>query len=65
MHSVNRHTQRAGGTTGRPGSVAWPLHLSRFSRWTHKWLGALLALIMVVLSLPGVLLAFKHELEYL
>jgi uncharacterized iron-regulated membrane protein len=46
-------------------AVAWPLRLARFSRWIHKWVGTVLALIMVALSITGVFIAFKNELEYL
>jgi hypothetical protein len=34
--------------------VAWPLRLARFSRWMHKWVGTLLALIMVGQGRDGV-----------
>ena len=49
----------------RTKAVAWPLRLARFSRWAHKWVGTVLALIMVALSVTGVFIAFKNELEYL
>lgn len=49
----------------RTEAVAWPLRLARFSRWMHKWVGTLLALIMVALSITGVFIAFKNEVEYL
>jgi uncharacterized iron-regulated membrane protein len=49
----------------RPEAVAWSLRLARFSRWIHKWVGTVLALIMVALSITGVFIAFKNELEYL
>jgi uncharacterized iron-regulated membrane protein len=49
----------------RTEAVAWPLRLARFSRWVHKWVGTVLALIMVALSITGVFIAFKNELEYL
>ena len=41
------------------------LRLARFSRRLHRRAGTLLALIMVALSLSGVFVAFKGELEYL
>lgn len=44
---------------------AWTLKLARFSRVVHRWVGALLALIMVALSITGAVVAFKNEVEYL
>jgi uncharacterized iron-regulated membrane protein len=50
---------------GHKRKLPWPLSLARFSRWAHKWVGTLLALIMVALSITGGFVAFKNELEYL
>jgi uncharacterized iron-regulated membrane protein len=44
---------------------AWTIRFARFFRWLHKWVGALLALLMVTLSITGIFVAFKNELEYL
>lgn len=53
------------GVPSRTKSEAWTVRLARFSRWMHKWVGALLALIMVALSITGGFVAFKNEIEYL
>ena len=50
---------------GHKKKPAWSLSLVRFSRWVHKWVGTLLALIMVALLITGGFVAFKNELEYL
>ena len=44
---------------------AWTIRFARFFRWLHKWVGALLALLMVTLSITGIFVAFKNEVEYL
>jgi hypothetical protein len=49
----------------RPEAATWLLRLARFSRWRHKWVGTMLALIMVALSITGGFVAFKNQLEYL
>lgn len=49
----------------RTEKTAWTVRFARFSRWLHKWVGTVLALIMVALSITGGLVAFKNELEYL
>jgi uncharacterized iron-regulated membrane protein len=52
-------------SSGRTKRLAWSLRFARFSRWLHKWIGTLLALIMVALSVTGGFVAFKNEVEYL
>ncbi len=42
-----------------------PLRLTSFSRWLHRWVGTLLALIMIVLSITGGFVAYKNRVEYL
>ncbi|HEV7878980.1 PepSY-associated TM helix domain-containing protein [Bradyrhizobium sp.] len=49
----------------RTEQQASTLRLARSLRWVHKWVGALLALIMVTLSVTGIFVAFKNEVEYL
>ena len=71
----SRHDPAGGVELGQPPRAphvpssaerpAWPLRLARFSRWLHKWVGTLLALIMVALSITGGFVAFKNEVEYL
>jgi uncharacterized iron-regulated membrane protein len=56
---------RTSHVPSRIEAVAWTLRLARFSRWMHKWVGTLLALIMVTLSITGGFVAFKNEVEYL
>ncbi len=43
----------------------WPIRLARFARRLHKWVGALLALIMIVLAVTGAFVAWKKQIEYL
>jgi len=38
---------------------------AKFSRFTHKWMSVLLGLAILVISLSGLLLTFKKDLEYL
>lgn len=45
--------------------IAWHVGLSRFSRKFHSWVGAFLGLIMVVISVTGMFVTFKKEVEYL
>jgi uncharacterized iron-regulated membrane protein len=45
--------------------VSWHVSLAHFSRKFHNWVGVLLGLIMVVISVTGVFLAFKEDVEYL
>jgi uncharacterized iron-regulated membrane protein len=45
--------------------IARHVSLARFSRRFHNWSGVLLGLIMVVISVTGVFLAFKEDVEYL
>lgn len=49
----------------RAGEQASALRLARFLRWIHKWVGTLLALFVVTLSITGIFVAFKNEIEYL
>ncbi|HEY7490507.1 MAG TPA: PepSY-associated TM helix domain-containing protein [Candidatus Tectomicrobia bacterium] len=49
----------------RTERVPWPLRLARVSRWLHKWVGTVLALIMVALSITGGFVALKNKVEYL
>ena len=53
------------GVPARTEGEAWTLRLARFLRWLHKWVGVLLALIMVALAITGAFVAFKNEVEYL
>jgi uncharacterized iron-regulated membrane protein len=62
----------AGTTSGRvaPGAragfrQAWPQRLFRWSRWLHIWVGVVVGLLMLALSVTGTFVAFKNELEYL
>jgi uncharacterized iron-regulated membrane protein len=50
---------------GAPKKIAWHVSLSRFSRRFHSWAGAFLGLIMVVISVTGMFVAFKEDVEYL
>jgi uncharacterized iron-regulated membrane protein len=50
---------------GAHGTPAWSLRLARFSRRLHKWVGAVLALVMGSLAVTGAFVAFKGEIEYL
>ena len=55
-------------TADAPGHTmraARPVRFARFSRKLHKWVGVLLALIMVVISTTGGFVAFKDKLDYL
>lgn len=52
-------------TSGHTERATWPVRFARFSRKLHKWVGVLLALIMLVLSITGGFLAFKDKLDYL
>ena len=49
----------------RRKTEAWALQLAILARKVHKWVGVLLALIMFALSITGIFVAFKNELEYL
>jgi len=60
--SQPRRTPPIPNGTDRTGR---PLRLTSFSRWLHRWVGTLLALIMVVLAVTGGFVAFKNKLEYL
>lgn len=55
-------------SSGQPPHQRKPnlsLRMARLSRRLHRWVGALLALLMVALSITGGFVAFKNELEYL
>lgn len=58
-------TPRAPSVSGRAEKAAWSVRFARFSRWLHKWVGTLLALVMVTLSITGGFVAFKNEVGYL
>jgi uncharacterized iron-regulated membrane protein len=47
------------------GKPDWHIRVSRFSRWLHKWIGAFLGLVMLVLAVTGTFVAFKKHVEYL
>ncbi|MEA2934632.1 MAG: hypothetical protein QOD74_1278 [Variibacter sp.] len=49
----------------RDTTEAWPLRLARFGRKVHKWVGVILALLMLALSVTGIFVAYKNEVEYL
>ena len=51
--------------SSRAKRAAWPVRFARFSRRLHKWVGVLLALVVVVLSVTGGFVAFKDKLDYL
>jgi uncharacterized iron-regulated membrane protein len=43
----------------------WSRGVYRASLWLHTWLGVFLGLLMLSLSVTGVFVAFKNEVEYL
>jgi uncharacterized iron-regulated membrane protein len=43
----------------------WPQRLFKWSRWLHIWIGVVVGLLMLTLSVTGIFVAFKNEVEYL
>jgi uncharacterized iron-regulated membrane protein len=48
-----------------PRRRTWGQVVHRVSLWLHTWLGVAIGLLMLTLSVTGVFVAFKNEVEYL
>jgi uncharacterized iron-regulated membrane protein len=50
---------------GSPFKRRWAQRLFLWSRWLHIWVGVFIGLLMLTLSVTGIFVAFKNEVEYL
>ncbi len=46
-------------------NAGWQLRFARTARSLHRWIGAVLAVVMAVLAVTGGFVAFKKQVEYL